>query len=89
MDSSLEVRANFSWPLGRKGAHGSCQLSLCGQSPPQLTLKKSQISAWIAVFEATPPLAGRRSGHKGANLPVVYPSTLGHQGPLQRPGGSL
>ena len=58
---------------------------LCGHLPPQMLLKKSQISAWIAVFEATPPLAGRRSGHKGANLPTLFPSTLGLQGPLQRP----
>ena len=35
------------------------------------------------------PLAERRSSHKGANLPTVYPSTVGNQGPLQRPGECL
>ena len=59
--------------------------TLCGQLPPQLTLKKRPNLSMLAGFEATPPLAGRRSGHKGANLPTVFPSTLGLQGPLQRP----
>ena len=52
---------------------------------PQMLLKKRRISAWGAAFEATPPLAGRRSGHNVKNRPPVCPSTVGNQGPLQRP----
>ena len=60
-------------------------LSLCGQSPPQLSLKKRRISAWGAGFEATPALAGRRSGQHVKIRPTLCPSTIGNQGPLQRP----
>ena len=54
--------------------------------PPNCRLKNAESQqSWLAGFEATPALAGRRSGHKGANLPTLFPSTLGLQGPLQRP----
>ena len=59
--------------------------ALCGQLTPQLSLKKHRISGWGAAFEATPPLAGRRSGKHVKNRPPLCPSTIGNQGPLQRP----
>ena len=45
-------------------------------TPP--TEQSARAPAWGAGFEATPPLAGRRSGQHVKNRPMVCPSTVGN-----------
>ena len=57
------------------------------QMRPLHPIKKTLdlIMACVAVFEATPALAERRSGQHVKNRPMVHPSSQGNQGLLQRP----
>ena len=58
--------------------------------PPNCRLKNAESQqSWLAGFEASPARAVRRSGQHVRNRPPVRPSTVGNQGPLQRPGESL
>ena len=38
-------------------SHAHLRATLCGQLPPSIQLKKRQVSAWLAGFEATPALS--------------------------------
>ena len=50
--------------------------------PPNCRLKNAESQqSWLAGFEATPALAGRRSGQHVKNLPMVHPSLCGQLPP--------